>query len=47
MQSVRLCDRCDGLSRAGWARVGRERKQAEREKESREEAGVAGGGSGQ
>ena len=48
--SVRLCDRCDGVARvgsAGWARVGRERKRSKREKESREWAGVVGGGSGQ
>ena len=28
--------RCDGVARASWARVGRERKRAEKEKESRD-----------
>jgi hypothetical protein len=37
-----LCDRCDGVARAGWAQVVRERKRAEREKESKEQAGVLG-----
>ena len=36
------CDRCNGVAQAGWARVVRERKRAEREKKSKEQAGVLG-----